>query len=110
MARRMSPEEFSMWRDRLDFSHEVWRDHGLHDDSTTRHGSVRSFFQAYRGQMWEAVGLTSWGGFNRAELVVDPVYFEAINTLMAQLYARNPYVDVVSEDKTPPAVPATWSG
>jgi len=99
MARRMKTEEFSMWRDRLDFSHEIWRDHGLHDDSSARQGSVRSFFQAYRGQMWQAVGLPNWGGFKASDLVVDPVYFEAINTLIAQLYARNPYVDVVSEDK-----------
>lgn len=94
----MPDRDFGMWVDRLAHADESWRRHGLHEQSAPMDSSVKLAFDAYRGDMWGAQGLAGWGGLAPQDLVTHPIFWQSINTLIAQLYARHPYVDVISEN------------
>jgi hypothetical protein len=91
MPRELTEAEFRDWRDRLAHSHLVWKDIGLHDESPPEVHAKR-FLEFYRGSHRD--DLTS--GMDR--LIVDNVFFSAVNTLMSLLFTRNPQADAFTED------------
>jgi hypothetical protein len=75
----------------------LWREHGLmHDQSGMQlHAhSLHSLLNAYRNITFNS----SWGGIPEEELIEVPSGFALVNTLMAQLFARYPIIDVTSQN------------
>ena len=89
---RMSELELKGWRDKLDYSHSVWKEHGVTSDPVAPfYATVSQLLDAYRGRQWGA----SWGGLDREDLVTVNFFFSVTNTILAQLSSRNPKVTVV---------------
>jgi hypothetical protein len=89
----MSQEKVLQWKDRLKMADRLWDRHGL----TTRHEQVSphwvtltSLLNMYRNITFMA----DWGGIPHEELIEVPSGFSLVNTLMSQMYARNPILDV----------------
>ncbi len=86
--RELTQLEFSQWNERLRYADEVWREAGLHDESSE---SAKKSLNYYRGRQESGIGFT---GLAAGLGVIDNVMFSTMNTLKATLYARNPQVDV----------------
>jgi hypothetical protein len=87
----LSPKETEFWRERLEFSHSVWKAQGLTRDSN-RIGA-EAWLNAYRGVVWSEDG---WGNIPVEDLIEVPTAFWVINTQMSGMYARHPIVDVTA--------------
>lgn len=88
----MNLDEARRWKARLTYAHGVWRDKGLTDNSPPQKKATR-FLDYYRGRQEMGV---QWSGIADGDVVIDNVMFPIFNTLQANLYARNPKVDVIS--------------
>lgn len=89
---RMSELELRLWRERLSHADRVWADHGYSRGTTEGSRRAKTYLNAYRGVQWDF----PWGGLPEEELVTDNVVFEVVNTVLAQIYARHPVVDVMA--------------
>ena len=101
MPRRMDRREVQRWKSRILYADGVWKDRGLTDQSPANKRATR-FLDYYRGRQ---EGGVQWDGVAGSDVVIDNVTFPIFNTLAANLYARNPRVDVVStrQDEGPNA-------
>lgn len=88
----MNRDEVKKWKSRLTYASGVWRDKGLTDKSPAERRATR-FLDYYRGRQ---EGGVQWKGIAESDVVIDNVMFPIFNTLQANLYARNPKVDVIS--------------
>lgn len=91
---RMTDLEQKMWRERSAHADHVWKEKGLttHQPSRLGETSIFTHMDAYRGDQWKTIGTLS-GLDPEAHVVINAV-FSTLNTLQAQLLARNPRVKV----------------
>lgn len=88
------------WKERLDQSHALWRNHGLTGDGQARAPwsapSPFSYMEAYRGNHW---GTRGWAGLSPDDLITVNLIFSNTNQMIASLSKRNP-VPVVTPQRT----------
>jgi hypothetical protein len=91
---RMSELDFRRMRDQSAHADHIWKEKGLTTAQPGKYGETSLFthMDAYRGDQWKTIGLLA-GLADESHLVVNAV-FSTLNTLQAQLLARNPAVRV----------------
>lgn len=91
---RMSDADKKRMRDESAHADHVWQEKGLttHQPGTWNETSIFTHMDAYRGDQWRTIGLLRGVAFE-SHLVVNAM-FSTLNTLQAQLLARNPRVKV----------------
>src|SRR5688572_10734580 len=89
---RMGELEQKMWRERSEHADHVWREKGLTTHTPNKYGetSIFTHMDAYRGDQWGTIGMLN-GLASHSHIVINAV-FSTLNTMQAQLLARNPKV------------------
>ncbi len=86
----MRPELIKTWEDRLRFADRVWERKGLKGgegaEQTAREGMI-----AYRNK---SDALSGWGGLDEEAIQKVPITFSSMNTMEAQLLARDPQISL----------------
>ena len=91
----MGDIEFRAWEDKLNHSHEVWKQHGYHEDSPTM-VKVSKYLEAYGGNTWY---LDAPGAVDDEDIPSNNIFFSTVNVLVSSLYARDAKVDVIATSK-----------
>ena len=91
----MSKTEMDLWQDRLVHAERVWQEHGIIPSVNESEAPISAILNAYRNVHWSE----SWGGIPHDELMSIPVVFSVTNTLLAQVFARHPIIDVYSSNQ-----------
>jgi hypothetical protein len=96
----ISEADLKMWQARMAHADEVWKEKGLLGDEpgTPGNESLQRILGYYRGVHWDY----DWAGLDDSERATVNSIFETANTLMAQVAARAPRVQLFPE--SPPAV------
>lgn len=94
---KMSELELSEWRDRLEHANEVWREKGLIGDEPYSAGneSLQRILEYYRGVHWDY----DWGRLDEGERATVNSIFDTANTMLAQISARAPRVQLFPESE-----------
>lgn len=85
----LGPSEIEEWKMRLQHAHNQWRDAGYIPDSqngSTESYSMMRYLDAYRGDFPPSLA----GATEHADQMVGNITFSIINTMVAQISARNP--------------------
>lgn len=85
----MGPAELEEWKKRLQHAHNQWRDAGYIPDTlngTTENYSMMRYLDAYRGDFRPALE----GATESADQMAGNITFSIINSMVAQISARNP--------------------
>lgn len=83
---RMTDTELKLWKDRLTAADRYWESEGLCGSPEAGVLAAQTVFDAYAGRQW---GLLGWGGLRPEELCTVNVLFSTMNSLIAQVSARN---------------------